>query len=296
LKKYSIVLALLLIVTLFAGSSLGADWTNNYTEDFDTDTVDSNPSDTFYSYSESQWGYANVTNITYKDTPNCYWINDTDGKATTVDYSQFDFTNQPYDYFQFWFKLNTTTSTGSYATLIDRDGKSFVDIQFDITNGVLKIYNYTNNIIVQTITNDAWYKLRFDFNSSNEVWCRLYDATDVLKNSSTLVPNSEASGEFAFNYFDKIKFYGADGKNAYIFIDIMNAHAIHTSVRLRDDDNLSAVEIAMIILLGTLFVLGVIYTSWKSFTEGSLDFKALMMRIIFVAIAVSIIGVIMSVL
>lgn len=96
-----------------------------------------------------------------------------------------------------------------------------------------------------------------------------------------------------------------DGSTAYKITVKVN-DSIHTTEsynfttgnkRLTDKtEDFSSAEIVILGLILIILALGIIWVSWKEFTKGSLEFKALMYRILYIMIAIPIIIAIASIL
>lgn len=290
MRKITILLTLGFILLLAINVS-GA-YIHTYTEDFDTDIVGANPIANFYTYTEHGWTYANVINTTYKDTPNCYWINDTDGKATDFDYSLFNYDNHNYDYFEFWFKWDNNTNTGANAYLLDTQNRAFIDIDFGVTADTLKVSNYSDVGIESILTNDTWYRLKFNFNATNLTWCRLYNSAGALLNSTELAPDTFELCEFNRTNFDKFKIQGVDTKNAFIYFDLLTA--VWTENRLTDDSSFDPTEILLLGLIAIIIIIAFIASIIKDITNKKVDKDKLIKKVVLVIIFCVVIGIIIT--
>jgi len=191
--------------------------TNTYTEDFEDDTVDSNPSDSFYTYSENGWDYANVTNSSYHAGSKSFRINTTNGANS---WSLFNFKSDDYEYMKIWFKIDNTSHNITYIDVEKANGDSLFVMHVNTTS----IYFGSDSKATWTnaITNNSWYMLRFDFNySSNTVRGRLYNQsggllkdgwydTGLVFTEINYLNLSGTSGNTAYIYFDDILLYDSD--------------------------------------------------------------------------------------
>jgi len=216
-KNFMLVFAL---VTLFIGSIapiVSSATTNSYTEDFEDDTVDSNPSDSFYTYTENGWDYANVTNDSYHTGSKSFRINTTNGASS---WSLFNFKSDDYEYMKIWFKIDNTSHNVTYIDVEKANGDSLFVMFVNTTS--IYFGSDSNATWTNTLINNSWYMLRFDFNySDSTVRGRLYNQSGGLLNDSWYDPGivfseinylnlSGTSGNTAYIYFDNILLYDSD--------------------------------------------------------------------------------------
>jgi len=259
--------------------------TTTDTEGFETDTHGANPDDTWYTYGELGWDWANVdSNMALPhDGSQTYLINDTDGGNISTDKSSFNFTSRTYDYFSFWFKWDNSSHNQSYGLLDSTDGY-LLNIDFGNDAETLKVYNYTTDGIVRVLTNWTWYKLRFDFNyTDNTVRCRLYSATDVLLNDTWLVTEQETGTTDFDDFISFINFGATDDKVNLFFDDLSLSYQTTYTQRLRDDSNLDASQLLLVVMIGIMLCLVIVFMALE-IANGKPDIKRLLGMVIAVII------------
>lgn len=223
-KIIAVVISMILLVvglfTVFVITSetedqLIIDESATYSETFETDTANSNPSDTWYTYAEVGWDFANTSASANYSGSQSYLINDTNGAGN---YTYFNVTARNYSYFEYYFKIDNTSHNTTITYLLDSAGDSIIRV--DINTGQVLFRNYTTVGFTGSILNNTWYKLRFDFNSTtNMVRCRLINTT-ATQNDSWLL-SSNASGTVDFSDFKTFKLGGYTGNRTKLWIDSM---------------------------------------------------------------------------
>ena len=196
---------------------------HDYTETFETDAAGSNPAATWYTYAETGFDTAEVVADGRGSSVRSYRINDTDGGNITTDKSSFNFTSHNYSYFEFWFKWDNTSHNRSYGLIDSTDGY-VIDIDFGMDAETIKVYNYTAIAVQRALTNNTWYRLRFDFNYSTfEVRTRLFNSAGTSLNDSWLRAEAETGVTNFTDITSFILFASADDQMC-IQYDDMSIH------------------------------------------------------------------------
>lgn len=220
-KKY-IFLMLVLELMILATTAGAAISYFNQTETFEGENADEDPSDTWYSYTDLGVEYANVTSDTSYAGTKCFRMNDS--TVTDGDVAYFNVTEAAnYSYLEFYFKVDNTTHNESRIYCIDSAGTALA--RFDITVDSDEAYNvsyknYTTTIWTkQSLVNNTWYKLRWDFNvTSDEIRGRLFNAAGTTLNDSWC-PIEDGSGAYDYSNFKSLGVYGVDDEDIYIHLD-----------------------------------------------------------------------------
>jgi hypothetical protein len=194
-------------------------------ETFEGDTNESNPSDTWYTYTESGWEWANVTDLQSKSGTQSFRVNTSDGLDNHVILNLTSPTE--YEYFEFWFKWDNTSHNFTRYTFLDSSlqGICMVDIGGTVSEGKTNktaFNNYTQQWNSTELANDTWYNMYIDFNwTTNYVRGRLLNTTATLNDSGwvpmftgTAVETDIASivisgytGQTAMAWFDDFVLY-----------------------------------------------------------------------------------------
>lgn len=191
------------------------------TETFETDTNESNPEDTWYTYTESGWGWANVTNETGRGTSsNSFFINDSSGG---IDFSNFTFTANDFEYFQTWFMWDNTSHNFTRINYLDEDIAivGMFDVGGTVYDNRTQTVGFSNGSISwnsSALDNNTWYQVRADFNwTTNTIRGRLFDTAGTTLNDSGYIPMGDAS--LTSNNLSKINFSAHTSNPAYIWFD-----------------------------------------------------------------------------
>jgi hypothetical protein len=261
----------MIVAGLFLVSTVsGADWWTNYSETFEDDTAGTDPSASWYTFTDTAWATATtVAEDVYRTGNHSYEIDDTDGNN---DYTYFNWTSDTHNYFQFYFKIdNSTHETISFTPtcslgIIGADvtiyGMGAIEpyIKFENFTGVKGFANYT-------ISNDTWYLLRWDFNyTTHEIKVSVYDNNSVLKTSGWVRSEAETGN---VDYVDSTGMYiwGTNGKDVQIWFDDMQLSELQDSQRLRDSDSFGAIQLALILLILPVLVLVLLYKFYVMFFD-----------------------------
>lgn len=254
------IFLLLLIVSMLVFTNMVAAstyfTTKNYTktETFETDTDDIDPSESWYTYTETGLDWANVDgSVGRGSSSKSYRINDTDGGNISTDISSFTFTARNYTYFSFWFKWDSTNHNRSYGILDSTNGY-ILDIDFGKDAERIVVSNYSVVAIERSLTNDTWYQLRFDFNySTNEIRCRLYNTTDLL--NDTWIRAESETGYVDFDDFTAfINFASADDKMYLYFDDFETFYQVTFSTKSLSQTNYITSTILPILFAVFVFI------------------------------------------
>ena len=152
--------------------------TVTYLEDYQLpDTNGTNCSESWYVYSESGWGFANVTNETSGPLPGnsnqTFHVNDTNGSATGG--VLYDFVNElSYDVFEVYVMVEsaahnyTIITIGSWIDGYGVDGDGAI-AYWNVTNDTVYFYVLTGTgptyteVYNHSIVTGTWYRLRATF-------------------------------------------------------------------------------------------------------------------------------------
>lgn len=155
-----------------------------YLESFEDDTVNSNPSESWYSYGESGIQWANVTDMTGFESTQSFLMNTT---SDTYGGVLYDVVDSSYDYIELNVKINTSQHNFTMITV-----GTWIDNEWYTGNGAFCFWrigtydgdnynidfhvittaegNITSEIYNESINNNTWYRLRAEFD---------YDAHEV---------------------------------------------------------------------------------------------------------------------
>jgi len=284
------LLSLLIAFSMMALPALG--YTHpavSHSESFeDPDTVHTNPSDSWYSYSENGWDYANVSsdaNAPLDVEGQCFLINDTDGDG---DYNIFDFADMNYSYFEFWLKVDNSSHNETNVTLYD----SSLDliVAFNITTDWVYCYNDAGNIWSEAILNNTWYKIRTTFNwTDNTVYSEIGDA-----NIAGVYDGADASAHTDFDSTDiddlnLVNMSGTAGESAYLFIDDMKVSRSSWNENTRLRDEFTGTNLLLVIFLGIAVLLIFVFLAME-IIDGKPDMKRLLTMLVAVIIMVIAMG------
>ena len=240
----------------------------NYVEDFEDDTNNTNPTDTWYTYNESGWDWANASeDNTQAHTGNfSYRINDTDGDSN---WSDFNFISQDYDYTKFWFKVNSFYH--NETNLSFRKANEVPMCYINITNDTITFENQSTIGWTTNITNMSWYGVRLDFNyTTDEIRGRLYNRLGVVLNDTWI---GMYDGSEDFQEVSHFNISGVATEQSRIWIDNWDVYDSDTATSLNgrapDYDTMDTLEslypiLGIIIIVSALFfIIGMMYVFKK---------------------------------
>ena len=286
------VITLLIALTLFAVPALGADWWASNTENFESDTAGSDPSETWYTYTDSAWDYVFVNESDYRSSNHSYELNDTDGVSH---FAWFNWTGDDFDYFELYFKIDNSTHEEINIYLGHTAGISNeVKIVGKQSYEPCVLYsNYTTTAWNKTISNNTWWRLRWDFNyTTDTIQCRLYNnaSADQTSTDSTWLLSDPEAGALTITDFTGIGFTGTSGKPVQIFVDDMTIGQLQLSTRLRDNEGIG--NLALIILLSSVIIIGFVLEAYRIATGSVKDIKELFMLVMLVVFLIIIMSLI----
>lgn len=277
----------MIAISLFSIPVLGADWWTHNTENFENDTAGADPTG-FYTYLDTAWDYVFVNDTDCRSSNHSYEINDTDGVGH---HTWFNWTADSHDYFELYFKIDNSTHdeinfyighTAGIGNEVKILGKQTVEPYV--------IYsNYTTEGWNRTISNNTWWRIRWDFNyTSNEIQCRLYNnasAEQTSGNNTWLLADPEVG---ALNIADTsgLGILGASGKSVQIWFDDIQLSELQESTHLRDNDNLSAQQVLLVIFLGIVVCLVFLYEGMRLMNGDIKDYKELVSAVVMVMILI----------
>ena len=221
-KRIKKIILLMLVAELLLCSSLAsASAYFNQTEDFETGDVGENPSATWYSYNNLLFEWANISSTKYAGSQG-FQINDTTVADGSVTY--FNLTADSYDYCQFYFKINNNTHNETRIYISDSAGTALA--RFDIgcwgtgKNITVTYRNYSAEIWNNTaVTNNTWYRLRWDFNyTDDEMRGRLFTSGGTALND-TWCPITSASGAYDYSNTKDFSIHGVSGQYIQVYLD-----------------------------------------------------------------------------
>ena len=231
--------------------------TNTYTETFETDTHGADPSDTWYTYTEVGWEWANVTTADAHGGTKSYIIN---GSSDLNNWTNFTLTSDDYEYFEYWFQIDNGSHDELRTYLLDENNDTICRVDtLGSTLNYIRFRNYTTIGWNQTLTNMSWYKIRYDFNyTDNTVRARLYNASSVLLNDSWLIA-SDASGTVDYSSFYVYDTTCAVGSSSYMFFDDLTLYDTDsTTTAAREYEDVGTTANTVFTILGIVLIVGAI--------------------------------------
>lgn len=219
-KTRYIFLMLVLGMFLSAATVMGASYFNK-TEDFADEATDTNPSSTWYSYEDLLFEYANVT------AANLFQVNDTTVADKSVAY--FNLTADSYSYLEFDFRYDNSTHKEAIVYIMDSAGTGltrFDIICYDGGDTISITYrNYSSIIWNNTATvNNTWYKLRWDFDyTNNQMTGSLFTSGGTSLNATTC-PITDISGEYDYSNVKSFSIAGVVDEDIFMHFDNLKVY------------------------------------------------------------------------
>lgn len=296
MRTKTILLATIMLVlfSLLIPSALGS-WLVTDTENFESDTAGSDPSG-FYTYTDSAWDYVFVNETDYRTSNHSYEINDTDGVSH---WSWFNWTASTHDYFELYFKIDNSTHEEISLYIGHTAGVgNEVKIVGQQTYEPCVVYsNYTTTAWNITISNNTWWRIRWDFNyTTNEIQCRLYNnaSVDQTASNDTWLSADPESGALNIADTTGLGIYGASGKPVQIWFDDLKIEELTYGSRMRDVADVPDWAPGLLI---TITILAFIILLWKDISQGikKKEFdKDMGKRLIFYFVAIVFLGIALS--
>lgn len=265
MKKTTKTIVLLFMVSmLMLVVPLAVASTTTYEEDFEDDTVDANPSESWYSYTETGWTYANATDIAGYNSDQSYLINDENG---TGNGTIFDVDNRDYDIFELDFKLNTTNHTEVWVNIYGVNSASYPVCSWNISDTDCTFYVQTTDcgfdlteIWTVPINNNTWYRIRAEFNYNThritgEIWDEMHGVAGIPEQMR------EGAGETCHNFeqVDKVVIPGTSNGDVYIFFDDLT-FVDYTGSTETANYLIDMVVPILIVIAGLLTIMGLLFT------------------------------------
>ena len=238
-------------------------------ETFETDTNGSAPASDWYTYTDTGWEFANVTNQTGRGTSsNSFRVNDTTSGGG--DYANFTFTTNDYDYFEMYFKWNNQTNFQNMTRSLFVDVDGAIIGGYNITGNATNITSSANNTVSffnntatgsdwagkggwnsTELTNDTWYRVRTDFNwSDNTIRGRLYSNAGTLLNDSNYINMS--TGSLVSNNLKTLSITGLAANTSHIWYDDFTLY--HSEIARYTD--ISTTANAVFNIIGIILIIG----------------------------------------
>jgi len=281
------LLFLAMLVFTIGVPFVSASTTTTYTENYESPDANlANPSESWYSYSESGI-WANVTNNTGSDLPNSS-SNQSFRMNTTVDTtggSLYDFVDRSYDSFQLDVKINSSSHNFTMITIgtwIDNDFYTghgafcyWLITNDTITFNVVTVAdgNVTTEVLNESINNNTWYRLKVEFDYDT------YEVTGTIWNEwgiagvPILLDTDSATSIIPFTNITQSfwaipeNLHGND--SCYIFMDdfiltdtVLSSSEETTNYLTDTVIPLLAVVAGLLVVIGLLFAVGVTYESF----------------------------------
>ncbi len=305
MKKKNVLLIVLITTALlfFVPPVSGATTTTvTYTESYTTDSNNTDPSETWYTYSDSGLNYSNASHLDgYGSDDHGFRMNTTEGFDTTGG-ALYDFTTETtYDTFSLKFKIDdashnyTLVTVGTWAVIGAWEGNGAIaywqitdtKVNFSVVSAMDG--NLTTEVWTHAIENDTWYTLDTTFNyNTNIIGCTLSNDT-----TSSISTGQQASSynfpNITQSFWAIPAVHGED--SCYIWFDdfiLTDSTTTYTDSEITTNNLLDNVIPVLVAVALLLIIVGMIFTM-------DLTNEALMSIIVLVIIAVIILTVVMSV-
>ena len=302
-KKAFLFLTLVASMLMFSmiASAGTSSSTVTYAEDFQSPDVNgANPSDDFYTYSESGIQWMNVTNLTGSDIPavsnQSFLMNTT---TDTYGGALYDVVDRTYDKITLDVKIDNTSHNYTMITI-----GTWIDNEFYTGHGAfcywiinttnISFYvitttdgNVTTEIYNESITNNTWYRLQVEFDYDDyTVTGKIYNEWGIA-GVPILVASDSATCSIPFTNITQSfwaipeTLHGND--SCYLFVDDFTLYdTTVTTTQLIDDVGIGT----YIVMLGLVILVLLIVVFM--FQSGDLDVNfIIMLLLIFVLIAVT---------
>jgi hypothetical protein len=227
-KKVLVISMILMWIFMFTLPSVygaAAQPALDYDETFETDTNNANPSESWYTYTETGWEYANATTgLGRGASSRSYRINDSNGAGNS---STFTVTANNFNYFEAWFLYDNTSHnviTVSVYSSTTELAKFIINatVNASIDDYCLFQNNTAGSGFNETLANGTWYKIRFTLNySDNTVYGQIFNSTEDALNNSWV---SAFDGASSFTTISSIQISGSSGHGSYIWFDDFNLY------------------------------------------------------------------------
>jgi len=323
MRKTLIVLAFVSALIFMMGNVMAVthDAVNN-NEDYEDDTVDANPSGSWYTYGESGIQWANVTDLSGSPVPasssdQSFLMNTTSDTTGGVLY---DVTDSNYSYMQLDVKIDNTSHNYSMITI-----GTWVDHEFYTGNGAFAWWeidntgddariifstitvldgNVTTEIYNHTIDNDTWYRLKAEFNYDNySVHGYLYKESDMSLLNSSSVESSVPFTNITQSFWAIPELHGAD--SCYIYHDdfILYKNSYGSNTPSEDVDALTGQNfggiarlvlniIIIIVAIALLYYVGNEFMNGKKGIDDLVElFKVLFIGLVFLGVIALLINI-----
>ena len=135
------------------------------TEGFEDDTAGSDPTSTWYTYTEDgNYIDDDVTNLTAHTGVQSFYVNTTILPVIPA-HADFQLIPQyPYLRFEFWFLINATDNEHSNVSVrLMNDGRTDILCMWNISNTTCNLNNNDGVLLTASIVNKTWYRARVDF-------------------------------------------------------------------------------------------------------------------------------------
>jgi len=211
---FSIMLVLMVIPT--------ANATIYYTEDFEDDTADSNPDDSWYTYTESGFQISDVTTNSSRDGTNGFLIFD---DVTADAYSLFTIDTTTY-YDTFIFYLNVSQANHNHLAVFFNDSGGQALAKLEINANTFWFNNTNNPIYNSTYANNLWYRFTVDLNlTTDRIGIYIYNVTAGSAVGSGWGAMEDGAG--TYTDFKTVKFFSTSGGTCWVGVDDMQLAYTH---------------------------------------------------------------------
>lgn len=265
MKKTTKTIVLLFMVSiLMLLVPLAVASTTTYEDTFEDDTIDANPSESWYSYTETGWVYANATDIAGYNSDQSYLINDENG---TGNGTIFDVADRDYDIFELDFKINTTNHSEVWVNIYGANSGVFPVCCWNISDTDCTFYVETTEcgfdlaeIWTVAISNNTWYRIRAEFNYNThkitgELWEEIYGVQGIPHQLE------EGTAETCHNFeeVDTVTMIGTSDVDVYIFFDDLTL-VDYTGTTETTNYLIDIVIPILVVVAGLLTVMGLLFT------------------------------------
>jgi len=262
MRKIKLIIVFSIFVALL---SMNVAATTTNTENFENDTAGSDPAASWYTYTDEAWDYVFVNETDYRSSNHSYEVNDTDPAGL---WSWFNWTGTDLTYFELYFKIDNSTHDLVVLNMAHTAGLS-TNISIYGKTGAVEPYvtysNATTTLWNNTISNNTWWKLRWDFNYTDDtVRCRLFDNSSHDNTSTNdtwlqagLVTDIDITDSTGLNIM------GVDDYAVQIWFDdfaLYDAYTAPTSL-----DNIITSIQALVTVVVVLGLMGIVVKAFSKF-------------------------------
>jgi len=204
-----------------------------------------------YSYAETDWILANVTDLYGAPVSDqCYWVNDSDGDGC---YSTFTFASDTYTSASFYFMMNDAYHVMTNVSLEAADGSDL--LRFNISDTEVSCHNDTTELWDEDITSGVWYRISVALNWEGTFTTALHSVS-IAGILTPVGTGSGAMGAGAVSYGSCAIFNvsGDVGSDTVLYIDNLYLYKAETGTNSYIGDTLIEFAIVVSILVIAIVV------------------------------------------